>query len=109
MAYLNQDVVNEARGYLNDSLMQRFSDEKLLEFLNNGLLRLRHHRPDLFVGLFSTLPSQKTLADGISFPEEIYPAMVDYVVARAEYGNDESVLRQRAPEFYRLFLQDTKG
>lgn len=109
MAYTNQQLVNEARTYLNDSLEQRFTDESLLAFLNNGILRLRHHRPDLFVGQFASLPSQKTLTDTISFPEEIYPAMVDYVVARAEFGNDESVLRQRAPEFYRLFLQDTKG
>lgn len=109
MALVNQNVVNEARTYINDSLQQRFSDADLMTFLNNGILRLRLHRPDLFVGLFGSLPSEKTLADSLSFPEEIYPAMVDYVVARAEAGNDESVLRQRAPEFYRLFLQDTKG
>ena len=35
MAYTNQQLVNEARTYLNDSLEQRFTDESLLAFLRN--------------------------------------------------------------------------
>lgn len=109
MAYTNQDAVNQVRPIINDKREATYSDEDILEIINQAILRLRQYRPDFFIGQFSSLPSQKTLTDTISFPEEILPAVIDYVAARCDLANDEAALRQRASSFYQLFTQDTKG
>lgn len=109
MAYTNQDIVNQVRPVINDKLEGRYSDDDILEIINQAILRLRQYRPDFFVGQYLTLPSQKALTDTISFPEEILPAVIDYVAARCDLANDEAALRQRASSFFQLFTQDTKG
>ncbi len=107
--YTIQWIINECRKGLSDTLRGRYSDDDLLKILIECLLRIRLYRPDIFVGSFLTPPSTLTVDDYIPFPEEIVPAVIDYVSARADSANDEAALRARAPMFYQLFTQDTKG
>ena len=98
-----QQVVDKGRIPLNDVDKDRHSDTHLLSFANDALLVLQSNRPDLFFGMFSSLPSAKVLTDAFPLPDTLVPAVADYVTARAESMNDESVLEQRASAFFALF------
>ncbi len=90
---------------LNDADKQRMPDSQGLTFARNALHLLRSKRPDLFFGMFLNMPDISALALGDPFPidDSIAPAVADYVTARAESGNDESVIEQRASMFFELF------
>ena len=107
MAYTMQQVVDGGREPLNDSDKVRYSDTTLLKFARNALHLLLSKRPDLFYGQFTALPAIATLALADPFPldDGIAPAVSDYVTARAECSNDESVVEQRASLFFQLFRE----
>jgi hypothetical protein len=64
---------------------------KLLAFANDAVLILRQKRPDLFFGQFAALPGPKVVGDFIPVADEYFTALTDYVVARAESQDDESI------------------
>lgn len=105
MAFTMQQVVDRAREPLNDDDKTRYSDTLLLGYANDAVLILRNKRPDFFFGQFSALPGSKVLGDNLPLPDEVFPAIADYVTARAETKNDESVLEQRAAMFFGLFKE----
>jgi len=108
MAFTMQEVVDKARKPLNDTDKDRFSDNDtaafndLLGYANDGILLLRNKRPDLFIGLFSALPEKLAIDAAFPLPAEYVPAVVDYVVARAESHDDEHVISERAALFFQL-------
>jgi hypothetical protein len=65
---------------------------------------LRQKRADLFFGQFEA-PAGRLGGHGDFVPvaDEYFPALVDYVVARAETQDDESVDEGRAIAFFKLF------
>lgn len=103
MAYTMQQVVDKGRIPLNDADKARYSDLQLLGFAIDALLLLLNTRPDLFFGQFTSLPTITALTNGFPLPDTLAPAVADYVTARAESMNDESVLEQRAAAFFALF------
>jgi hypothetical protein len=104
MPYTMQQVVDKARIPLNDVAKDRVSDATLLSYANDAILLLRNKRPDLFFGQYLTLSTLENLAlsANLPLPAELYPMVSDYVTARAETINDESVLSQRADMFMRF-------
>jgi len=102
-----QQVVDSGRYPLNDADKVRYTDTDLLVFARAALHLLLSKRPDLFFGRFTALPSISTLALGDSFPldDSMEPAVADYITARAESVNDESVVDQRAALFFGLFRE----
>ena len=112
--YKMQDVVDRGRLPLNDAkdatgsdANARYSDVVLLGYANDAVLLLRQRRPDLFFGQFEALPGPKALGDFVPIADEYFTALADYVTARAETGNDESVLEQRAALFFKLFADQS--
>lgn len=103
MAKTMQQLCDKARIPLNDADKARHSDPELLGFANDGIQILRSKRPDLFFGTFTTALTDKALGDSFPLDETVFPAVCDYVTARAESKNDESVLEQRATLFFSLF------
>lgn len=104
MSYTMQEIVDKGRFPLNDADKARFTDADLLSFANDAILLLRNKRPDLFFGRFLTLSATEKLTLSALFPlnSELVPAMADYVTARGETRNDESVLTERAAMFMKL-------
>jgi hypothetical protein len=102
------EIVDKARKPLNDVDKDRFSDNDatlfndLLGYANDAILLLRNKRPDLFIGSFAALPEKLAIGDTFPLPAEYVPAVVDYVVARAELHDDEHVLSERATVFFQL-------
>lgn len=105
MAYTMQQVIDKARVPLNDAGKDRYSDPDLLGYANDAMFILQSRRPDLFFGQFLALPGEKALGDLFPLANTLFPAVCDYVTARAETRNDESVLEQRASLFFGLFKE----
>lgn len=104
MAFTYQSVVDLARIPLNDTDKVRYSDATLLAFVNHGMLTLTKRRPDLFIGQYANLPNgEKVLADAFPLPAGYVQTLADYVTARAESIDDESVNSGRAAAFMQLF------
>lgn len=108
MSFSMQEIIDKARKPLNDKNKDRFSDNDatlfndLLGYANDGILLLRNKRPDLFIGSFSALPEKLAIGATFPLPAEYVPAVVDYVVARAETHDDEHVISERAALFFQL-------
>jgi hypothetical protein len=89
---------------LQDDAKVRYPDAELLDYANSAYLTLRRKRPDMFLGLWGSMPSNLGMAS--NFPgagDEYMPSIADYVTARAEFKDDENVVQQRAASFYQLF------
>lgn len=108
MSFTVQQVCDLARRPLQDASKTRYPDAELLDYATAAYLTLRRKRPDMFLGMWASLPS--TLGMASAFPgagDEYMPAIADYVTARAEFKDDENVVQQRAAGFYQLFEAGT--
>lgn len=107
MAFTVQQVCDLARRPLQDDAKVRYPDLELLDYANSAYLTLRRRRPDMFIGLWGTLPTTLGLAS--PFPgvgDEYMPALADYVTARAEFKDDENVVQQRAQAYFQMFAAE---
>lgn len=97
-----QQVIDRARIPLNDNGKVRYQDAALLSYLNEGLLMLRRHRPDLWVGRFGATVQAASLNDVVEIADIYLAALSDYVTARAETINADMASEGRAMSFMRL-------
>lgn len=112
MAFTFQQVADRARLPLQDSAKDRYPDSELLTYALDAYLLIRRHRPDFLVSAWSTAPAFGTLSLSSNFPlvgDEYLPVVADYVTARAESKDDQSVLEERAKAFFALFRDGVKG
>lgn len=103
MAYTMQQVADKARIPLNDASKVRYPDTDMLGYANDAILLLRSNRPDLFFGSFLTPPGAKVLGDNIPVDDTLFPALCDYVTARAATKDSDNELEKRAVMFFALF------
>jgi hypothetical protein len=104
MAYTMQNVIDHARIPLNDSAKERYSDDTLLSYANDAVLIVRKRRPDLFLGQWSSLPSNLSVTDAFPVDDEYFPTFADYVTGRAELVDDENVDSSRAKMLIESFI-----
>jgi Family of unknown function (DUF6682) len=96
--------LEEARRLLQDEITPyRYPDDDLVDALNMGLLEARRLRADLFLPLFEIpwLDPTKTapgtdLTQPVTMDPMYRPALVYYIVGRAQLRDDESTTDQRA-------------
>jgi hypothetical protein len=105
MSFTIQQLADRARVPLNDADKDRYTDAELLTYAQDAYLLALRHRPDLFIGQYSALPSYSTLTLVSTFPlsDQYFPIISDYITARAEMKDDEFVNSQRAAQFITLF------
>lgn len=106
MAYTFQEIVTLGRYPLSDPDQGRFSDADALEFARDAVRLLRRKRPDLFFSDFTAgVYATSAMELGDTFPlDDLYVSAVkDYITARCETKDDESLLEQRAQMFFSLF------
>ena len=105
MSYTIQQVVDIGRVPLNDAAKTRVTDATMLIYGKQAIHLLLSKRPDLFFGRFLALPDISALVLASAFPVDdiIAPAVADYMTARAESANDESIVEERASMFFQLF------
>lgn len=99
-----QDVCDRARKPLNDPSKRRYPDADLLAGANDAILILRSRRPDLFFGQYASLATTEyALGTALPVPDEFFVPVWQYVVAWAEFRDDEAAMQERAKDFYALF------
>lgn len=103
MSYTVQQLLDKARLPLNDPGKVRLPDTELLSYANDAFLRVRKKRPDLFLGLWSALPSELAVTDYFPVAAEYIPVVADYITARAEIKEDEHIGDGRSAAFMALF------
>jgi len=106
-----QDVVDQARRDLlhdnkPDDTKRRYPNADLVRFINQGLLRTRDLRPDLWIGTFSTPWVDLAIGGTFPLPAQYVPALAYYAAYRAELRDDEYGVKGKAGEFLKLFERD---
>jgi hypothetical protein len=103
MARTFQNALDRARIPLNDADKVRYPDVQLLSYANDAILILRQKRPDLFFGSWTMAPTEYILSDNLPVDDRYFPAVADYVTARAETRDDEDAMQARSAAFMSLF------
>jgi hypothetical protein len=93
--------LEEARRLLQDEIdPYRYPDDDLVDALNIGILEARRLRADLFLPLFDipyfTPTGTINMAAPVSMDPMYRPALVYYMVGRAQLRDDEPTTDQRA-------------
>ena len=103
-----QDVANKARDSgLNDDDKTRYTDDSLGEWANAGIAHALTVRPDLRFGFYSVLnETELALTDTFPLPYRFLRVVADYVVGRAEAGDDQYATTGRAMAFMQLFEKE---
>lgn len=104
-----QTVVDLARLPLNDADKVRYPDATLLTHAIHGLLVAYRNRYDLFMAGGTVPTLAMTLASTFPLPDEFVQVFADYVTARAESVDDESINTNRAAQFATLFASVVPG
>lgn len=94
-----QTVIDDARDTLNDAVSgatPRYSDTRLLRYVNDGVVELYGMCPHLRFGNYSDPILSLNLSDVIPFDGRERIALHHYVVARAEFADDQHVSSGRA-------------
>ncbi len=95
-----QDVITSARITLNDSVpltgQPRYSSTYLLQLLNDGLIELYGLRPDLRFGKYKDDVTSLTISAQFPHDGRERMAVEQYIVARAEFTEDQHVNSNRA-------------
>lgn len=104
-----QAVVDVARLTLNDADKVTWPDDGLLPFYNAAIHRAVSIRPDLFIGRFTTLPTDQFLPDTFPLPARYERAVADYIIGRAETSQDEAANAGRAVAFSQLYDKELLG
>jgi len=104
MAWTISDAVTETRRLLQDTRSPfRFDDARLIQGLNQAMAETRRLRPDLFLGLDFNLPyytdAAADMAKAFPIDEMYFPSIVDYMVARQAFADDEFAVDGRAMAF----------
>jgi len=112
---LVSDVIDRARLALNDQddANYRWPLDVMLGYLNDAVTAVISRRPDLELnetGTLKTFSALTALDDPISLPDEMTPALADYVSHRAilEDGQDD-VNADRAKWHYDAFVRVLTG
>jgi len=100
--------LKEARVLLQDvTPPYRYEDVELVDCLNIGLLEARRLRADLFLplnkGIFIDTNGTLDRAAKVPIDEMYRPALVYYIVGRAQLRDDEATTDQRSAAFMTKF------
>lgn len=110
-----QDIIDDARVLLNDKndeamgFIPRYTESQLLRYAKQAIMEARRIRPDLFIENLSDTFTDLTLTSAFPMPEEYEIVVVDFVVGRAEFRDDEFTNDGRAAALMQRFKQHLLG
>lgn len=105
----NQDVIDRARRGLVDTYKRRVTDADMLEYLKDFVLWLYNARPDWFVGQYSAIPAPAAVGDTYPLEDRTIPMAELYLIARAEYPDDQNVAQERVAASFELLEKAANG
>lgn len=103
-----QQIINDARVILNDVVLDettvtRYTEAQLLTYAREALVMARRFRPDLFLSNLTGAFPTYVASDTVPLDERYKVPMVDYVVHRAEFRDDEFAVGGRADAMFVKF------
>jgi hypothetical protein len=118
MAYMVSDLLERVRQVLQDQDQNgyRYPTSDLVGYLNDAVTEAKRLRPDMFIGTYkktrtfvSTNPSTDYSAVPFPLSDDVFTAVVGYVVGFAEIRDDEFAVDGRAMTFMNSFTQKLMG
>src|SRR3990167_3763242 len=104
-----QAIMDLARLDLNDTAKIRYPDVDLLKDANDGVAKAYAYRPDLKYGSYGTSGTstytELTTASTFPLDYEYQAAVVSYIVARNQVGDDQTAIDQRAETEFKEYLR----
>ena len=99
-----QNIIDRARVILNDTgTTFRYTDAQLIGYCNEAIQEVKRTRPDFFFGQYTaTLPTY-IASNTVPIPNEFQTTLVNYLVGRAEFRDDEFTVDSRASAFMGMF------
>jgi len=89
-------ILRTARRLLNDSASVRWSDDTMVEYMNDGLRELYQVRPDIFLQTTDSMPAVETLTvaavrEGyqVAIGEEWRRPLANFMAGQAWLENDD--------------------
>lgn len=98
MATFNQ-IIDSARVDLQDADKVRYTDAQLLEYANDGVLEAFRIRPDFRLGSYTSAYQTYIGTNEVPIPATYQMLLKSYIVARAEFRDDEYAQDGRALAF----------
>lgn len=105
----NQDVIDRARTKTVDKYKRRFSDADMLGWLKDFVLWLYNARPDWFIGQFSAIPTVSAVGGTYPIEDRTIPMAEFYLVARAEYPDNQHLVEERVATAFGLLEKSANG
>lgn len=103
-----QQLITQARVWLQDVDGTRWPDANFVAALNLGLLESLRIRPDFYRATPDTVPQYAVPADlgtAVVFPPGYYPALVYYMTGTIQLQDEEGTEDQRAAVMVQVFTQ----
>jgi hypothetical protein len=94
-----QQIIDSARVDLQDADKVRYTDAQLLEYANDGVQEAFRMRPDFRLGSFTASSQIYISANEVPIPTTYQMLLKSYIVARAEFRDDEYAQDGRAVAF----------
>lgn len=89
MAYTGQNICDRVRDQINDDYKREVADAEILGYINDCAKVLLNYRPDMFIGLFSSLPADIALGGNWPLSDWTLPLVIDYCTAMCQRPDDE--------------------
>lgn len=89
MAYTGQQICDRVREQVNDDYKREIPDAEILNYVNDCVKVIYDKRPDFFIGLFSSFPTDMSLGNNWPLEDRLLPAIIDYAVAMSQRPDDE--------------------
>lgn len=105
----NQDVVDRARTGIVDVYKRRVTDATMLLYLKDFLNWLYNVRPDWFIGYYSAIPTLSALSGTYPLEDRTIPMAELYLIARAEYPDNQNVAQERVAASFGLLEKAANG
>lgn len=101
------DLVRLVRQTVQDIDEDRYTDSRIIDAINLGVLDTRRARPDLFIGRFDEpAPQYAGLTTVFDLPEIMIPPIVAYAVGWVEMADDEYTQDGRAAALLKKYSSD---
>lgn len=103
-----QNLLDQARLTLQDADKTRYPDTDLMVYANEAMRVFRKVRSDLYFLSLTTPITDYLVGDNFPFAAEYEYPVKRYVIAAAQFRDDEYSVNGKADSFYKKFEEDLK-
>jgi hypothetical protein len=103
-----QNIIDDARVDLQDSVGTRYTTAQLIGYANDGVREMFRIRPDFRLGSYGVVVPTYVVGDTLPIPDNYRMLLTNYLIFRAEVRDDEYAVNGRATLFLARFEKELK-